>query len=75
MSTRAYRSTSTLLESNKSGGEKSMTTELRELMEPLRQRVIRQPEGGLNHSYLIPSGYYDQMWDWDAFFMGCHFSE
>ncbi|MEM1085168.1 MAG: trehalase family glycosidase [Verrucomicrobiota bacterium] len=75
MSTRAYRSTSTLLESNKSGGEKSMTTELRELMEPLRQRVLRQPEGGLNHSYLIPSGYYDQMWDWDAFFMGCHFSE
>ncbi len=38
----------------------------------LRPQSIRPAEGFLKHDYLIPAGYYKQMWDWDGFFIGCH---
>ena len=41
--------------------------------EDLSHRVIRPGEGYLKYPYLIPSGYYSQMWDWDAFYMGNYF--
>ncbi|WP_411845120.1 trehalase family glycosidase [Roseibacillus persicicus] len=44
------------------------------LLEPLKKRVVREPAGCLSFPYLIPSGFYQQMWDWDGFFMGCHFA-
>lgn len=39
----------------------------------LEPQVIRQPEGYLKYPYLIPAGFYSQLWDWDAFFMANHF--
>jgi len=41
--------------------------------EKLRPQVIQQGEGYLKYPYLIPAGFYKQMWDWDGFFMGIHF--
>lgn len=39
----------------------------------LRPQVIQPAEGYLRYPYLIPAGFYKQMWDWDGFFMGNHF--
>lgn len=38
-------------------------------------RVVRPAEGFLKYPYLIPAGFYQQMWDWDGFFMGTWFIE
>ena len=40
----------------------------------LSKRVIQPAEGYLKYPYLIPAGFYKQMWDWDGFFMGNHFA-
>src|SRR6185437_13444285 len=40
----------------------------------LAPKTIRPAQGYIHHSYLIPSGYYDQMWDWDGFFIGAHWA-
>lgn len=40
--------------------------------ERLRPNVIQPAEGYLRFPYLIPGGYYQQMWDWDGFFIGNH---
>jgi len=45
-----------------------LTAEFRRL-EP---QVIRPAEGYFKYPYLIPAGFYPQMWDWDGFFMGVH---
>ncbi|MDO6519344.1 trehalase family glycosidase [Zobellia galactanivorans] len=37
------------------------------------KKVIQPGEGYLEYPYLIPSGFYKQMWDWDGFFMGNYF--
>jgi hypothetical protein len=34
------------------------------------QRTCQEPRGMLPFRYLIPSGFYQQCWDWDAAFMG-----
>ena len=39
----------------------------------LQSKVIQPPEGYLKYPYLIPAGFYKQMWDWDGFFMGNYF--
>ncbi len=39
----------------------------------LRKEVVRQPQGCLKYPYLIPAGFYQNLWDWDAFFMANHF--
>jgi alpha,alpha-trehalase len=38
----------------------------------LEPQSIRPAEGFIKYDYLIPAGYYKQMWDWDGFFIGCH---
>ena len=38
----------------------------------LKFRSIRPAEGYLKYDYLIPAGFYKQMWDWDGFFIGCY---
>lgn len=48
---------------------------LRELsieFDRLRPQSIRPAEGFIRHDYLIPAGFYQQMWDWDGFFIGYH---
>ncbi len=47
--------------------------ELSERFDNLRPQVIKDPNGYLKHPYLIPAGFYNQLWDWDAFFMANHF--
>ncbi len=38
----------------------------------LEPQSIKKANGYIPHDYLIPAGYYTQMWDWDGFFIGCH---
>ena len=38
----------------------------------LRSRVIREANGALPYDYVVPSGVYEELWDWDAFFVGLH---
>jgi alpha,alpha-trehalase len=38
----------------------------------LEPQSIRPAEGFIKYDYLIPGGYYKQMWDWDGFFIGSH---
>jgi len=40
----------------------------------LAPQTVRPAQGYIHHPYLIPSGYYDQMWDWDGFFIGAHWA-
>jgi neutral trehalase len=40
----------------------------------LEPKTIRPAEGYLKYDYLVPAGYYPQMWDWDGFFIGAHLS-
>jgi alpha,alpha-trehalase len=40
--------------------------------ERLTPQSIRPAEGYLKYPYLIPAGFYKQMWDWDGFFIANH---
>jgi len=40
----------------------------------LAPQTVRPAQGYIKHPYLIPAGYYDQMWDWDGFFIGAHWA-
>ena len=41
----------------------------------LEPQSIRPAEGFIKYDYLIPAGYYKQMWDWDGFFIGWHLAQ
>lgn len=48
-------------------------TELQELKEHFKKNkweVKRKAKGKIPHDYLVPSGPYEEQWDWDAFFIG-----
>jgi alpha,alpha-trehalase len=40
----------------------------------LAPQTVRPAEGYIRYPYLIPAGYYSQMWDWDGFFIGAHWA-
>ena len=40
--------------------------------EKLRPQVLMPADGYLENPYMIPAGFYKQMWDWDGFFIGNH---
>ena len=40
----------------------------------LAPQTIRPAGGYIQYPYLIPAGYYAQMWDWDGFFIGLHWA-
>ena len=40
----------------------------------LAPQTIHPAEGAIKYPYLIPAGYYPQMWDWDGFFIGVHWA-
>ena len=52
--------------------EQQMLLELITAFDTLKLHSIRPAEGYLKYDYLIPSGFYKQMWDWDGFFIGCY---
>ena len=47
--------------------------ELKTVFDVLSPRTIHPAEGYLKYPYLIPAGFYTQMWDWDGFFIGNYF--
>ncbi len=50
-----------------------LLTSITSKYDELRPKVVQPAEGYLKYPYLIPAGFYKQMWDWDGFFMGNHF--
>jgi len=44
--------------------------EIKEALAPFRAHIKRPGSGSLLYDYLVPSGPYEQLWDWDCFFMG-----
>jgi len=46
--------------------------DLKAAFDTLKFRSIRPAEGYIKYDYLIPAGFYKQMWDWDGFFIGCY---
>ena len=36
----------------------------------LQVRSVSPADGYLKYDYLIPAGYYHELWDWDGFFIG-----
>ncbi|MDP4281627.1 MAG: trehalase family glycosidase [Bacteroidota bacterium] len=48
-----------------------MLNGLKGAFDTLKFRSIRPAEGYIKYDYLIPAGFYKQMWDWDGFFIGC----
>lgn len=53
----------------------TVLTHLSDEFTRISPRVVRPAEGFLKYPYLIPAGFYQQMWDWDGFFMGTWFIE
>lgn len=51
----------------------SLNTRIAAGFDTLRTQVVKEPKGFIKHPYLIPAGFYSQLWDWDAFFMANHF--
>lgn len=40
----------------------------------LAPQTIHPALGYIRYPYMIPAGYYNQMWDWDGFFIGLHWA-
>ncbi len=40
----------------------------------LAPQTVQPAQGYIHHPYLVPAGYYPQMWDWDGFFIGSHWA-
>jgi len=57
---------------NNSEDMKSLLDEVSLAYVKLEPQSIRPAEGYIKYDYLIPGGYYKQMWDWDGFFIGAH---
>lgn len=51
----------------------TLHSKIRDGFVELRKQVVREPQGFIKYPYLIPAGFYSQLWDWDAFFMANHF--
>jgi len=52
----------------------SLLEELAQRFEELRPETLREPEDGdfIKYPYGVPAGYYEQLWDWDGFFICQH---
>lgn len=51
----------------------ALYSRLKESFTGLRKQVVRPAAGFIKYPYLVPAGFYSQLWDWDAFFMANHF--
>ncbi|MBN1939524.1 MAG: hypothetical protein JW843_08055 [Candidatus Aminicenantes bacterium] len=49
-----------------------LAAEARAKIGSLRPRVLRRSNGVLPYDYIVPNGVYEELWDWDAFFVGLH---
>ncbi len=55
-------------------GDSALLAGLNSDLARLAPQTIRPAQGKILYPYLIPAGYYDQMWDWDGFFIGSHWA-
>jgi alpha,alpha-trehalase len=62
------------LRSKAQSSEQDLYTALTADFARLAPQTIHPAEGVIKHPYLIPAGYYPQMWDWDGFFIGVHWA-
>lgn len=44
--------------------------QIKKFISPYKLGIKRKAQGELPYDYLVPSGVYEEQWDWDAFFMG-----
>lgn len=51
---------------------KSLLQSVKTRFDKISPQTIRPAEGFLKYDYLIPAGFYKQMWDWDGFFIGSY---
>ena len=51
---------------------KTLLNEVSAAYVKLEPQTIRPAEGYIRYDYLVPGGYYKEMWDWDGFFIGSH---
>ena len=49
-----------------------LSAEARTKIGALRSKVLRKANGVLPYDYVVPNGVYEELWDWDAFFVGLH---
>jgi alpha,alpha-trehalase len=54
------------------GNPQSLLGDISSAYAKLEPQTIRPAEGYFKYDYLIPAGFYKQMWDWDGFFIGSH---
>jgi glycogen debranching enzyme len=54
--------------------DQSLLTHLTADFARLAPQTVRPADGYIKYPYLIPAGYYAQMWDWDGFFIGAHWA-
>jgi alpha,alpha-trehalase len=50
--------------------ESELEEKIKKLLIPKTSEVKRKANGILKYDYLVPGGPYDQLWDWDAYFIG-----
>ncbi len=49
-----------------------LSSAAKEQIGSLASKVIRRANGALPYDYVVPSGVYEELWDWDAFFVGLY---
>jgi alpha,alpha-trehalase len=54
--------------------DETLYAELTADLARLAPQTIHPAEGSIKYPYLIPAGYYPQMWDWDGYFIGVHWA-
>ena len=42
--------------------------------EALRPTIVKPARGYIPYDYVVPGGFYEQLWDWDGFFISLHFA-
>ncbi len=47
-----------------------LVEKIKKSIAPFKTGIKRRAQGELPYDYLVPSGVYEEQWDWDAFFMG-----
>ena len=48
----------------------TLETQIRTALAPKKALVKRRARGFIKYDYLVPGGPYEELWDWDAFFIG-----
>lgn len=55
---------------NRSPENQKLLNTIKIMISPFRAGVKRKAQGALIYDYIVPSGVYEEQWDWDGFFIG-----